>query len=696
MRQTATYKPFGAFRSWFRAGLLLCLALPACRDYQHPGFEPGIAGTRPAGQLDNFLKTDSIIGRLEQLPGARPRLDSLLLWADLMKNYNQDAALEYANEADRIATERGWRLSRAISLYYRAMIKEKQQRWGERIEDAIVDAKMSARLLRSSGREDWPVRVNSLIGGLYLKQLRFSRQSEFDSARHYLLQALEMAEQASLPEQNKLALKGEIFHDLGNLAYLEGDSAWDNARSFYQKSLDIYARNGNEPASSRLRVALGILHTQQRQYEKAEEVLRQSEAYAINAQDYNNLVDVYKHLGYLRFKQYRQSADETHFREGMDFFRKRLTLQEENLYETYDLIGQTFQLRTNYPPWNWAYADSAIIYYQMALEEARKEGAVDVMEKMANNITSLCDWRFEQFGKSCSDLLGVSYAAFLNKSYDAIVDTITVSLQAANQRIREFELKEQAAVNQRRVRNTWLTSGIGLVIAGLIFLLILQWQKQKRLQARMEALRAQINPHFISNSLNAIENLVNQGEREAAARYLIHFSRLSRQILNSSRAPSASLAEEIKMLEHFLALEQLRFRDKLNYKIEVSSHLNPELVEMPAMILQPYVENAIWHGIKPKPGPGFLSIRMERNDKELACIIEDDGVGREKAREIQANSILRQHKSQGMAITEERIKALSKVKGSKVEIIDLYDTAGHATGTRVTVRLPFKLLKNKK
>lgn len=113
------------------------------------------------------------------------------------------------------------------------------------------------------------------------------------------------------------------------------------------------------------------------------------------------------------------------------------------------------------------------------------------------------------------------------------------------------------------------------------------------------------------------------------------------------------------------------------------------------MILQPYVENAIWHGIKPKSGPGFLKIRIERNGRNLVCFIEDDGIGREKAREMQAASVLRKHKSQGMAITEERLKVIGKATGSRVEIIDLHDTQGHATGTRVAVRLPFKLMKNK-
>ncbi|MCB9052679.1 MAG: histidine kinase [Lewinellaceae bacterium] len=683
MQQTTTYKHFP-----LAAVFLAFLLLPGCQDYQHPGFEPGVAGSRPVEQLDHFLRTDSIIAGLEQLPGTREQLDSLLLWADLMKNYNQNAALEYANEANRMSTERGWRLSQAISLYYRAMIKEKKQRLGERIEDAIVDAKMSEQLLKQSGRKDWQIRTGNLLGGLYYKK------SQYDSALVYLYHALEMAEKSNLQKVQSIELKGEIFHDLGNI-YSERDSTIQKALNNYQKSLDIYEKTGNKAAASRLNIALGRLYTRQGEYEKAQEELRKSEAYAYSSKDYSILVDAYRRLGYLKYRQYRSSGEEPQFLEAMALFRKCLKYQEENQYDIYVLMGWSCQERTSKPPKNLAYLDSAIVFYRMAMEDAQKEGVADVMAKMANNITSLCNWRFSKFEKDCSDLLGQSYTNFLNENYKAITDTITISLQGANQRIREFERKEQAAATNLRLRKNWFISGVGLVIAGLTFLLILLWQKQKRLQARMEALRAQINPHFISNSLNAIENLVNQDQREAAAKYLIHFSRLSRQILNSSRAPSTSLTEEIKMLEHFLALEQLRFRDKLHYEIELSPGLNPDLIEMPAMILQPYVENAIWHGIKPKSGPGFLKIRIERNGRNLVCFIEDDGIGREKAREMQAASVLRKHKSQGMAITEERLKVIGKATGSRVEIIDLHDTQGHATGTRVAVRLPFKLMKNK-
>ena len=121
--------------------------------------------------------------------------------------------------------------------------------------------------------------------------------------------------------------------------------------------------------------------------------------------------------------------------------------------------------------------------------------------------------------------------------------------------------------------------------------------------------------------------------------------------------------------------------------------MDAEQWAIPSLLLQPYVENAILHGIKPKDGPGRVVVKAKQNDRYLICIIEDDGIGREKARELKAKSVLAQHKSQGMKITEERLRTIGKVKGSKVEIIDLFDEEGKARGTQVVLQIPLKPYK---
>jgi len=231
---------------------------------------------------------------------------------------------------------------------------------------------------------------------------------------------------------------------------------------------------------------------------------------------------------------------------------------------------------------------------------------------------------------------------------------------------------------------------LGLGAIGTIFFIHFQNQKNEHLKVKLKALRVQINPHFVSNSLNAIESLINLGNSKAAAKYLVHFSRFSRQILNSSKIATISLRQELKTLKHFLVLEQLRFRDKLTYEIQVASTINQDLVLVPAMILQPYVENAIRQGLQPKASGGHILIKVSQTGNVLSYCIEDNGVGSVKAQEIRTTSVLKDQ-SMEMQITEERLKAIVRMKGTEVVIQDLVDKEGRACGTRKFIRFPYKL-----
>jgi LytS/YehU family sensor histidine kinase len=199
---------------------------------------------------------------------------------------------------------------------------------------------------------------------------------------------------------------------------------------------------------------------------------------------------------------------------------------------------------------------------------------------------------------------------------------------------------------------------------------------------------AMLDPHFFSNTLNAIEGLVNLEQNRAASKYLIHFSRLTRRLMSIEPGSMTSLAEELATIKNFLALEQLRFKDKLYYEITVNPAINSRMIQLPAIVFQAYLEKAIWCGLKPKTGPGWLRINIDRKENELHCVIEDDGIGREAARQQQAASLL-QPSSAWPKISAEKMQEFGEVKA---EIIDLLDEEGRAKGTRVLLRLPYKTL----
>jgi ligand-binding sensor domain-containing protein len=204
-----------------------------------------------------------------------------------------------------------------------------------------------------------------------------------------------------------------------------------------------------------------------------------------------------------------------------------------------------------------------------------------------------------------------------------------------------------------------------------------------------KALRSQMNPHFIFNALNAIKKFLLKNDVPNADKYLSSFAKLFRLILDNTRENSVLLENEINLLELYLQLEHLRFEDKLEYAIKVDEKINTAETEIPSMIIQPFVENAIVHGIQHKEGRGIVKINFELKDGYIEVIIEDDGVGRFSSASL--HNII-PHKSLAIKISEERLLALRKNKNipAGINIVDFKDEHGKATGTKVIICIPLE------
>ncbi|NAS29969.1 hypothetical protein GTQ40_03200 [Flavobacteriaceae bacterium R38] len=202
-----------------------------------------------------------------------------------------------------------------------------------------------------------------------------------------------------------------------------------------------------------------------------------------------------------------------------------------------------------------------------------------------------------------------------------------------------------------------------------------------------KALRAQINPHFIFNSLSSIQHLVTKNDRISAIKYLSKFSSLTRSILESSITSNALLSEEIKMLHNYLELEALRFDNEFEYTIVVNDNIDTNAIEIPSMLLQPFIENAIIHGLLPKPnGSKTVSINFEKNGQMLVCEIDDNGIGREASGK-KTHIHKRGRKSRGLEVTRQRLNTLNDSEDN-IEITDKTDNSGNASGTKVIIRIP--------
>ena len=214
--------------------------------------------------------------------------------------------------------------------------------------------------------------------------------------------------------------------------------------------------------------------------------------------------------------------------------------------------------------------------------------------------------------------------------------------------------------------------------------------EQRIAETEMTALRAQMNPHFIFNCLNSIKLYTLENDSKTASEYLTIFSQLIRLVLENSRSEKVTLQKEIEALRLYIELEAMRFKDKVQYKINIASGIDQQYTEVPPLLIQPYVENAIWHGLMHKTNGGSLLIDITQPDEHCLLVeITDDGVGRELSAELKSKSATRQ-KSFGLNMTAERIHIINQLYNTEtaVKITDLKDSDNNAAGTKINITIP--------
>jgi len=203
-------------------------------------------------------------------------------------------------------------------------------------------------------------------------------------------------------------------------------------------------------------------------------------------------------------------------------------------------------------------------------------------------------------------------------------------------------------------------------------------------ELKMTALQSQMNPHFLFNSLNSINNFVLKNEIEKASDYITKFSKLIRVILNSSSSPTSSLSEELIILALYVKLEQMRVTGGFKYKVTIDKNLNLETIKVPPLFLQPFIENAIWHGIMKKEGDKIIELTIKEDNGNVLCIVLDNGIGIDKTQKTTPLSLKR--KFYGAKATENRIRILHQNEGVDIKIEDI--SSGTTTGTQVSISFP--------
>ncbi len=253
---------------------------------------------------------------------------------------------------------------------------------------------------------------------------------------------------------------------------------------------------------------------------------------------------------------------------------------------------------------------------------------------------------------------------------------------------------EIVSLKLRRNSTMLLIGALSLILlAGILFILYRQYQlgnEKKMLTLEQTMLRSQMNPHFLFNSLNSIKLYIINNEKKNAVHYLNKFSKLVRKILEASSQREIPLAEELETVELYMNIEDIRFSNEINFKINISDDIDVHTVKIPSLILQPFLENALWHGLSSKAGEKKITLDVTSGEDGFINIaITDNGVGRDAAEKIKENKVLKR-KSVGIDITKERLANFSKdyQNSFHVEIIDIYDDSNKASGTKILLHIP--------
>jgi tetratricopeptide (TPR) repeat protein len=341
--------------------------------------------------------------------------------------------------------------------------------------------------------------------------------------------------------------------------------------------------------------------------------------------------------------------------------------------------------------------DKSINYYQKAIDQAKK---VDDLYDLSWVYKDMSDMylRIKDTAKAFNSFVlhkNYSDSLLITKSTQGLTDA-RVRYEADTHR-KEVELLSLRIKNQRLM----IYGFCGLIILTLtIGLLLFRGSKLKAKRRISEMnrkiseitqvnLRQQMNPHFIFNTLNSIQYYMYQHDKLATNNYLTKFSSLMRKVLENSQHTSITLFDELDALKLYLELECIRFKDKFDYRIIVDEEIDTLLFKVPTMLIQPFVENSILHGLMPGEGKGFIKIDLKLEKDYISCTIEDNGIGREAAQKKKMRSE-NNHSSLGTQIVASRLDLVNELYGTSLKTIysDLKNSNGEPEGTRVEIHIP--------
>lgn len=524
------------------------------------------------------------------------------------------------------------------------------------------------------------------VSSLNMLGVAYRRTSSIRTAMDYNQRALELAETVQNPSTGLKRNINVSLNSIGNLYQLL--KQYDQAIEHFERSLTLEAQLGNTLGLAINYQNIGECLEEQGQLDEALENYRTSLSYNEELDNNMGRVICKNSIAQIYIKQDK-------YKEAIEILEPTLVIAER--------LGDGFLLSPARITLGWAQllagqfkeAKENMLFglqiaekYNLRKESAQASHLLSELFQQTRDYRQALNYKIkaENLDKEILNESTVRYVNDIIFRYDSEKKGNQIEVLAKENEIVRLKL--------RKNNQTLLASGIALaLLAGIFYILYRQYQlknEKKLLTLEQSMLRSQMNPHFLFNSLNSIKLYIINNEQKNAVHYLNKFSKLIRKILEASSLKEIPLAEELETVELYMNIENIRFSNEIDFKIIVDGDIDVHQVKIPSLILQPFLENALWHGLSSKEGEKKISLHISQGKDGFVHIsVMDNGVGRDAAEKIKEGKVLKR-KSVGIDITKERLANFSRdyQNSFEVEIIDLFDENGKSSGTKVILHIP--------
>lgn len=639
-------------------------------------------------------KIDSLTRELENTKDDTSKVNALnAISRQLWQTSHFDEAKKYAEKAlilstsMRLAGEEGWLRGEVNAHNNLAIIYSNQGNYAEAQKNLSAALKNKTKIGDKNG-----------IGALYQNLgIMFFYLGNYTEALKNYFEALKTYEETGD--------KHGIGNSYSNIAvvYSRQNNIPEALKSF-KSALAIQLEIGNKLGAAALYNNIGANYIEMKNYTEAKKNYSASLVIQEEIGDKKGTAYCYGNLGIVY-------QEEGNYREAQKYYFVSLKIKEEvgdkkGISVSCGNIGSLYIKQNNYAP--------AVEYLERGVALAKEIGSKDDMKDqylyLSEAYAGMSNYKkaleYHKLSSEYKDSIlndeNSRQTAQMKTKYETEKKDNEIALLNSEKQIRQAELE-----NEKFTKRAWAAGGSGFALLSVLAFILYrtnQTKKENELNLQLSEIKIeladvnmkaheQMNEHFIFNSMQSIQHFINANDSESAEKYLIKFSNLTRRILENSRKQEITVQEEVDALKLYMDLEALRLPDGFDYEIVIGKSVDAQNTLIPPLILQPFVENAIKHGLQPMRSRGKITITIQRIGNELECIVEDNGLGRKAEKSALEISSPAKRESLGMKITDERIKLYNRIKNANAffRIEDLFNVDNKAAGVRVLLHLPLEL-----